>query len=72
MAEPSPTLNEWRKLYQAAIRIKEIAPWEWMTETDIFGVQDPETDEISFVSIMGMLGEHLSLAVYRGGEGTAA
>jgi len=35
MAESSPTLNEWRKLYQAAIRIKEIAPWQWMTETDV-------------------------------------
>ena len=69
MAESRPTLNEWRKLYQAAIRVKEIAPWEWMTETDIFGVQDPETDEIGFVSIMGMLGEHLALAVYLGAEG---
>jgi hypothetical protein len=69
MAESSPTLSEWRRLYQAAIRVKEIAPWEWMTETDIFGVQDPETDEIGFVSVMGMLGEHLSLAVYLGAEG---
>lgn len=69
MAESSPTSSEWRKLYQAAIRVKELAPWEWMTETDIFGVQDPETDEIGFVSIMGMLGEHLALAVYLGAEG---
>jgi hypothetical protein len=69
MDESRPTLNEWRKLYQAAIRVKEIAPWEWMTETDIFGVRDPETNEIGFVSIMGMLGEHLALAVYLGAEG---
>jgi hypothetical protein len=69
MTESSPTLNEWRRLYQAAIRVKEIAPWEWMTETEIFGVQDPATDEIGFVSVMGMLGEHLCLAVYRGAKG---
>ena len=69
MAELGPTLNEWHELYQATIRIKEIAPWEWMTETDIFGVQDPETGEIGFVSVMGMLGEHLALAVYLGAEG---
>ena len=69
MTESSPTLDEWRKLYEAIIRTKEIAPWEWMTETDIFGVLDPETDEIGFVSVMGMLGEHLALAVYRGAEG---
>jgi hypothetical protein len=35
-----------RRLYQALVRVKEIAPWEWMTETDVFGVQDPQTDEI--------------------------
>lgn len=69
MAELRPTRNEWQKLYQAAIRIKELAPWAWMTETDIFGVQNPETDELGFVSVMGMLGEHLSLALYLGPEG---
>jgi hypothetical protein len=69
MAEPRPSPDEWQKLYQAAIHLKEIAPWEWMTETDIFGVQDPETEEIGFVSIMGMLGEHLALALYLGAEG---
>ncbi len=69
MAESRPTLKEWRTLYQAAIRVKEIAPWEWMTETDVFGVQDPDTNELGFVSVMGMLGEHLSLAVYLGPRG---
>lgn len=43
MAAKAPTLAEWSSLYQAAMRIKEIAPWQWMEETDIFGVQDPET-----------------------------
>jgi hypothetical protein len=69
MAESRPTFDEWRKLYQAAIRVKEITPWEWMTETDVFGVQNPETDEIGFVSVMGTLGEHLAVAVYLGDEG---
>ncbi len=69
MAESRPTLKEWRPLYQAAIRLKEVAPWEWMTETDIFGVQNPETGETGFISVMGMLGEHVALAVYLGAEG---
>jgi hypothetical protein len=63
-----PEPAEWAKLYQAAIRIKEMAPWEWMDETLIFGVQDPETDRIGFVSVMGQLGEHYSVAVYLGPE----
>lgn len=69
MAEDKPTLEEWRKLYQAAIRVKELAPWEWMEEADIFGVQHPETDELGFVSIMGTLGEHYAVALYLGPDG---
>jgi hypothetical protein len=69
VAETRPTLDEWRKLYHAAIRVKEIAPWEWMEEADIFGVQDPETGEWGFASVMGVLGEHLAVAVYLGPEG---
>lgn len=69
MVKSKPTLEEWRQLYQAAIRVKEVAPWEWMTETDIFGVQNSETGQTGFVSIMGMLREHIALAVYLGAEG---
>ena len=32
MGESMPTLEEWRRLYDAAIRVKGIAPWEWMTD----------------------------------------
>ncbi|MBM3236075.1 hypothetical protein FJZ31_07215 [Candidatus Poribacteria bacterium] len=69
MTELSPTLDEWSKLYQAVIRVKKIAPWEWMTETDIFGVQNPETNQLGFISFMGMLGEHFAVAVYLNPEG---
>lgn len=64
-----PSLDEWRRLYQAATAFREAAPWRWMTETEIFGVQNPESGEIGYGSIMGMLGEHLALAVYLGSEG---
>jgi hypothetical protein len=69
MTESGPALHEWSRLYEAAIAVKEMAPWEWMTETDLFGVQNPETDEWGFISVMGILGEHLSLALYLGAEG---
>lgn len=61
-----PSLKEWRKLYEAAMRVKKIAPWNWMDETDIFGVQNPETDETGFVSVMGAGGEHFAIGVYLG------
>jgi len=59
-----PTNEQWRRLYEAAVSVKELAPWEWMTETDVFGVQDPETEEIGFVNVMGMLGEHFGVSLY--------
>jgi hypothetical protein len=69
MAGPeAPTLDEWRRLYTLADQIKAMAPWQWMEEVDIFGVQNPETSELGFVSVMGMLGEHLAITVYRGGR----
>ena len=61
MGNSMPESDEWSRLYQAAIRIKEMAPWEWMSEMDIFGVRNPETDETGYVSIMGALGEHYAV-----------
>ena len=40
--EITPGFQEWRRLYESAVRIKEISPWEWMTETDVFGQLRPE------------------------------
>jgi len=67
--ETAPGIREWSGLYESAARVKEISPWEWMTEADIFGVQSPETGDLGFVSVMGMLGEHYAVSLYLGSEG---
>jgi hypothetical protein len=67
--EMTPGIREWRGLYESAIRVKEISPWEWMTETDVFGVRSPESGELGFVSVMGLLGEHYAVSLYLGSEG---
>lgn len=64
--ETIPTLDAWRHLYALMAQVKELAPWEWMYESDVFAVQDPEQNEFYIVSVMGNLGEHLSIAVYLG------
>ena len=69
LIEKSPRLEEWQNLYEAMIKIKEIAPWEWMTENDIFAVQNPENDQLGFVSVMGAAGEHYAISVYLGNKG---
>jgi hypothetical protein len=35
--DPSPSLQEYKALYEAALEFNELAPWNWMHETDIFG-----------------------------------
>jgi hypothetical protein len=69
MELPSPSREEWQRLYEAVIAFKQEAPWEWMYEDDVFGVRNPETGEIGYGSVMGSAGEHLALALYLGSEG---
>ena len=64
-----PTTEEWRALYHAADAVKASAPWTFMEETDLFGVQNPETGEIGYVSVMGQAGEQYGIALYLGDEG---
>ncbi len=69
MSEQLPSLEVWKKLYELMAKIKELSPWTWMGEDDIFAVEDLETKEIDFVSVMGAIGEHYSITRYRGEEG---
>jgi hypothetical protein len=66
MTEKIPTTAEWKKLFAVAARVKEMAPWEWMMEDDVFGVQNPDDGKLGFVSVMGAAGEHFAVAVYLG------
>lgn len=69
MIEKSPGIEEWKKLFKAVIKVRDIAPWKWMYEDNLFAVQNPETDEIGFVSVMGSVGEHYAISVYLGERG---
>jgi hypothetical protein len=69
MPKAADSDRDWLHLYEAAIRIKELAPWTWMVETDVFGVQNPETGDLGFVSVMGMRGEHFAISLYLGAKG---
>ena len=71
MTPAVPTTKEWKSLYEAARMLKELAPWQWMEDSQVFGVENPETGEIGYCCIMGALGEVLGLLVYLGSEGLA-
>jgi hypothetical protein len=60
---------EARELFDLSTQVKDLKPWRWMEETDLIGIEHPETGEIGFISVMGSLGEHEAIALYLGAEG---
>jgi len=70
-SKDKPTLEEWKELYELAIKFKEAAPWEWMYDTDVFGVLNPETEDIGYCTVMGNNKEFYGMAIYQGPEGFA-
>jgi hypothetical protein len=69
MSYQEPNRETWKALYEAASRFQALQCWEWMQDSDIFGIQNPANGEIGYCSIMGLLHEHFALAVYLGTDG---
>jgi hypothetical protein len=60
--------DTWKRLYELASLVRKMEPWLWMEEDELFGVKDPATGNTAFVSVMGMMGEYFSIAVYPGAK----
>src|SRR5437899_1611075 len=66
MSNPAPIpLEAWERLYEAAQRLWELSPWEWMAEAPVFGVEDALSGELGFVTFTGKN----AMTVYRGAQG---
>jgi len=59
----------WKRLFDAALVFKALAPWQWMYDADAFGVKNPETGEIGTCAVLGRAGEVFGISVYLGSEG---
>ena len=61
-------LEEWRALYEAAMRLKEIEPWETFWDMDLITLEGEWEDEV-YVSILGKGGDCYGISVYEGLDG---
>lgn len=64
--------DKWLALYEAAGEYERTKPWQWMSDSDIFGVIDPDTAEAGYCCVLGGAGECFGLAVYLGAQGYEA
>jgi hypothetical protein len=66
---PIVPLNEWQTLHEVADRVRQSEPWRTLTDTDLFALQDPATQQIGLVSVLGKLGEVYAIHLYLPPEG---
>ena len=66
---PDSQNASWASLFAAANAFRELGPWEWMNDNQVFGVKDPATGEVAWCAVLGMRGEVFGLAAYLGTEG---
>jgi hypothetical protein len=66
---PAPVvpLDLWRELYQAAASFQVLAPWQWMHDTHVLGINNEHG--VRLVTVLGNMGEVFGLASYRGSAG---
>lgn len=69
MRSPEPAPDPRRDLYDAAAAFRNLAPWRWMSDEELFAVRDPGTGETLFCCVLGALGEVLGMVVYPGADG---
>lgn len=64
-----PAQADWRRLNNHASRFITQAPWQWLSDENIFAVRDPETGEVAYCCILGNGGIEYGLIAYRGSAG---
>lgn len=66
MANKTGIPETWDRIFSSADKIWKIKPWNFMSETDIFGIKIPGTKRVYFISVMGSGGEVTAVTAYSG------
>jgi len=64
---PQVPLDLWRELYQAAAAFQVLAPWRWMNDDHVLGINNEHG--VRLISVLGGMSEVFGLASYRGSGG---
>lgn len=67
-----PTEQQLRDLYEAAVDFKKARPWEYLYDTDLICVENPQDGQIGYCSVMGRSKIHFALGVFLGTPGLAS
>jgi len=67
--QPEVTIDVWASLYAAAQKFKKLRVWEFMDDTEVFGVTDTVSGQINYCCVLGAGEEVFGLCAYRGSEG---
>ena len=65
----NPSIEQMKDLYEAAAAFKQAQPWTELYDADLIAVDNPETGERGYCSVMGHGGMHYALGVYLGTKG---
>lgn len=63
------SIEQWKTLYEAGTRIKELKPWEKFWDMELIGIRYGAEEDIVFFSILGRGGDCYGISVYEGYEG---
>ena len=61
--------SDWLALFEAARNFYHLAPWQWMADTDLFGIVNPDNQEKCVATVMGQQGGFFAIGFYRGKQG---
>lgn len=65
----SSEVAAWTALHQRADEFRELAPWSWMGDSEVFGVRLADDEIAHWCCILGASSELFGLAVYSGDAG---
>ncbi len=67
--ETPPSYSTMERLYRLAVNLYALSPWDVLDETELVLARDSATGETCYCSVMGALGEVLTVHAYIGTEG---